>query len=150
MVGEGPVKCDLIRGVADRGLTNVRFGDHKPKHELPALLRTGDVTLFTFRRLSVLDYGISPLKVFDYMAAGRPVIFAASAFNNPVAEANAGITVEPEDPVALADAIERCADMPPAELDAMGRRGREFMAAHHSIEVLGPRFEDAIRGGAAP
>ncbi len=149
MIGDGPQKQALVAAAAERGLENIRFGNHQPKKELPALLQKCDATLFTFRRLSVLDYGISPLKIFDYMAAARPVIFAAAAWNNPVAEAGAGVTVEPDDAEALAGAIEQLADMPAVQREEMGRNGRTYVEAHHSVEVLGRRFEAAIAGQGA-
>jgi len=67
---------------------------------------------------------VYPNKVFDYMAAGRPVVLAIDGVIRQVVEqAQAGVFVPPGDPVALADAIRRLADDPEAAR-AMGQRGR--------------------------
>lgn len=56
-----------------RGLPNVHFLGLKPLEELPRYLRSFDVCLVPFRRTPELE-SISPLKIFEYLAAGRPVV----------------------------------------------------------------------------
>ena len=65
-----------------------------------------------------------PNKVFDYMAAGRPVLLAIDGVIRQVVEqAGAGVFVPPGDPSALAAAV-RClaADPPAAQADGAGRQ----------------------------
>jgi glycosyltransferase involved in cell wall biosynthesis len=100
----------------------------------------------SLKRLPVYSYGISPNKLFDYLAARRPVIFASSARNNPVAEAGAGITVPPENPSAVAGAVRRLVSLSPDERDEMGLRGRRYVEAHYSYERLSERLEEALEG----
>lgn len=56
-----------------RGLRNVHFLGLKHHDDLPLYLRHFDVCLVPFRRTPELE-SISPLKVFEYLAAGRPVV----------------------------------------------------------------------------
>jgi glycosyltransferase involved in cell wall biosynthesis len=56
-----------------RALRNVRLFGPKRYEEIPAYLRGLDVGLIPFRRNRVTDYSL-PLKVFEYLAAGRPVV----------------------------------------------------------------------------
>lgn len=56
-----------------RGLNNVHFLGLKPLNELPNYLRQFDVCLVPFRKTDELN-SISPLKIFEYIAAGRPVV----------------------------------------------------------------------------
>ena len=70
--------------------------------------RAFDACYVGYHRSSVYRFGIAPNKVYDYLAAGRPVILAAEAANDVVHDAGAGITVPPDDPAALADAIRSC------------------------------------------
>lgn len=56
-----------------RGLNNVHFLGLKPLKELPNYLRQFDVCLVPFRKTDELS-SISPLKIFEYIAAGRPVV----------------------------------------------------------------------------
>jgi glycosyltransferase involved in cell wall biosynthesis len=75
-----------------------------------------------------------PVKLFEYMAAGIPVI--ASDFplwRSIVAGAGCGVLVDPADPAAIATAIERLLG-DPDEAEEMGRRGREAVRETYNWE----------------
>jgi GT2 family glycosyltransferase/glycosyltransferase involved in cell wall biosynthesis/Tfp pilus assembly protein PilF len=65
--------CDTSRAVE---LPNVRFYGEKPYQELPALLREFDVAIIPFRIVE-LTRCTNPVKLYEYMAAGKPVVAAA-------------------------------------------------------------------------
>jgi glycosyltransferase involved in cell wall biosynthesis len=73
------------------------------------------------------------------------VLHSVEAGNDPVAEAQAGLTVLPEDAQAIAAGYRQLAALPAAERAAMGRRGRAFVLAHHSYPVLAARFLEALQ-----
>jgi glycosyltransferase involved in cell wall biosynthesis len=75
-----------------------------------------------------------PTKLFEYMAAGIPVI--ASDFplwRGFVQETDCGILVDPLDPQALAAAIEYLA-LNPGKAEAMGQRGRKVVERYFNWE----------------
>jgi glycosyltransferase involved in cell wall biosynthesis len=141
MIGDGPLKADLI-GLAQRlGLSNVSFYPSVPKDAIPAL--AGDADAFV---ISVLDlprlyrYGISMNKLFDYLASARPIIIASAAANNPVADAKAGITVAPGNPEQIAMAILQLFNSSADERKQMGRAGRRYVELHHGFDQLARRL----------
>jgi len=89
------------------------------------------------------EYGLSPNKMFDYMAAGKPVLIAA-AQPTIADEANAGIRYQPGDPQALAGAIRRSVEMPEAERAAMGERGRELVRTQYSTSAVTDQYEKLL------
>ena len=89
-------------------------------------------------------FGIAPNKLMDYMMAGRAVLHSVQAGNDPVAESDCGLTVAPESPTAVAEGLRRMAALSTEERASMGRRGREFVVAHHSYPVLARRFLEAV------
>ena len=89
-------------------------------------------------------YGISMNKLYDYLAAARPIIIASDAANNPVAEANAGITVSPGNSEELADAMLRMAEMSCNEREELGRNGRVYVEQFHSFKSLSGKFADVL------
>jgi glycosyltransferase involved in cell wall biosynthesis len=144
-VGNGAEKPVLMHHASELRLHSVRFEDWVPRECIPVLAAEADGLVFHLKALAVFDYGISPNKLFDYLAARRPVIFGCEARNNLVVEAKAGFTVPPEDPKALAGAVRGLVELPPDERAEMGLRGRRYVETHHSYERLGERLEGALR-----
>jgi glycosyltransferase involved in cell wall biosynthesis len=146
LVGSGPEKPALERRAAELGLASVHFFDPVPKSQVPALLQRFDVAYIGWRRHALYRFGISPNKLIDYMMAGRPILHAVAAGNDPVMEAGCGLTVAPDDPQAIADAVLAMQALDAPTRDALGRRGRAHALANHTYPVLAQRFLTALAG----
>ena len=144
LVGEGTEKVTLVNQANQWGLTNVTFVDPLPKSAIPSFLQQLDAAVMIFKRSNVYKYGVSPNKLFAYMAAAIPVVFAVESPNDPVAESQCGISVPSEDPESLAEAIIKLSQMPKEEREAMGRHGREYVEKYHSIPVLAEKLIQCI------
>ncbi|MFO1022643.1 MAG: glycosyltransferase family 4 protein [Planctomycetales bacterium] len=144
LVGGGPQKPKLIARAQEHGLTNLRFEDPVPKNEVHATLQQADAFLFTLQDSPVFQWGISPNKLFDYFSLARPIVFSLSIPNNPVADNNAGITVPPENPQAMADAILKLSRMTPEERWEMGMRGRRYVEENHDFRRLAEKLEAVL------
>jgi glycosyltransferase involved in cell wall biosynthesis len=124
-VGEGPVKKSLVRAARERGLENVTFHPQLPIDEISPILTASDALLVPLAANPTFA-GFVPSKLFDFMAAGRPVILSARGEAARIVErSGGGVVVEPENPEALARAAEWLANHPD-EANAIGERGREF------------------------
>jgi glycosyltransferase involved in cell wall biosynthesis len=100
-----------------------------PKTSIPHALAAADACIAILKPIELYKT-VYPNKVFDYMAAGRPVILAIDGVIRQVVEtAGAGIPVPPGDPESLAQAINRLA-ADPQEGQADGQRGRVYVEAH--------------------
>jgi len=140
LVGDGPEKVKLMQRAAELHLTNVEFSGSMPKREIPRAMQAADAFAYTVRSISELRYGISPQKLYEYMASGRPVVFAADAPNNPIEEASAGVTVAAENSEALAQGVLQLERMSDEERDRMGRNGIEYVRRYHDVSMLGDRL----------
>lgn len=149
MVGDGPDKPRLCRRVEMENIANVRFDPPVPKREVFSLLQEADAFIITAKKTDLYRYGISPNKLHEYMAAGRPTIFAGSSHNDPVAEATAGITVAPEDSAAIAAAAESLAAMSIDERWNMGVRARRYVEERHDFSGLSRRLEEVLQSALA-
>lgn len=134
LVGDGLVKQQLVEDASRRGLHNVVFRDPVAKQDMPALLAAADVGLHVLADVPLFRHGVSPNKLFDYMAAGRPVLT-----NTPgdvadlVATAGSGLAVEPNE---LAQGASALAATDEGERAAKGAAGRSFMETHRSRTVI--------------
>jgi len=131
-VGDGPTKAMLVDRARQLKLTNVHFHDQVPLEQMPRLLRASDALLVPLAAHPTFEAFV-PSKLLDFMAVGRPVVLAAAGESRRLLDAAAaGIGVAPEDPAALAGALESLADDPGAA-QAFGRRGREFARSRTRI-----------------
>jgi glycosyltransferase involved in cell wall biosynthesis len=140
LVGSGPEKPRLHARARDEGLDNICFFDPVSKQQMPALLQRFDVTYIGLQRQPLFRFGISPNKLIDYMMAGRPVLQAIEAGNDPVGEARCGLTVAAENPPAVAAGIRTLRAMTPAAREALGRNGTRYVLDNLTYDVLGARF----------
>lgn len=103
LVGSGSEKAALITAAED--LTNVRFLDPMPKSRLARVLKAADLGIHCIEPLPILTAGMSPNKLFDYMAAGLPTVSnAGSGLRAVISDGEAGRTGAPDSlPALIAD-----------------------------------------------
>ena len=135
-LGDGKEKPALQKQAAEMGLTNVLFLPPVPKTEMAAALAGADACLAILKPIE--EYKTTyPNKVFDYMAAGRPVVLAIDGVIRQVVEAaHCGVFAQPGDPAALAQAIRQLAADKTASR-RMGLAGRKYLEQHFSRSADG-------------
>jgi glycosyltransferase involved in cell wall biosynthesis len=145
LLGDGKEKPALQQSAAAMGLPNVTFLPPVPKSGMAAALAGADACLAILKPIEAYKTTY-PNKVFDYMAAGRPVLLAIDGVIREVIEASGGgLFVPPGDPAALAEAVRRLAD-DPAGCRAMGLAGRRYIEAHFSRPALAERLAGILEG----
>ena len=145
LIGDGPLKPFLMALAEQMMLKHVSFEPPVAKEAIPALAAQADAFIFPIADAPIfIKYGISANKLFDFLAAARPIIFACRSWNNPVAEAGAGLTAPPDDPAALAAAMLELASLPLEERQAMGARGRDYVLRNHSFTTLAEKLRDVL------
>lgn len=142
LVGTGPSKAALQRRAADLGLVNVYFLDPIPKSKIPALMKAADIGLHVLADVPLFRFGVSPNKVFDYLASGLPMITnVPGEVGDLVAASGGGIAVEP---TGLARGICELVHADPARLEAMSAAGIEYMRRHRSRTVMASRLQSLL------
>ena len=114
-VGDGPERAPAER--AARGVPGVLFTGAVPHDTMPQYLAAADIGVAPFDpgRHKALQLGFywSPLKIFEYMAAGLPVVAPALPRLARLVEPHReGVLYDPADPLALDRAIVTLADEP--------------------------------------
>ncbi len=145
LIGSGEKQKELMDTRDRWALTNVEFREPVEKKKIPALLSTADALWIGSRKVKNLyKYEFSFNKLFECLASGKPILFSINSSYNPVKEAGAGITVPPEDPEALSEAITRLYEMPVKERIKMGRKGISYAKEFHEIEKLADQFDHLL------
>ena len=125
-------------------LKNIEFRGSIPKSKVAQAQEEADVLVASVKDTPVYQFGINSNKVFDYFASGRPIVFAAKTPNNPVADANAGISIPPDDPKAMVAAIKTILSMLPEKRRIMGENGRKYAEIHFDVSLLAKKLENIL------
>lgn len=141
LVGDGPERSRLEQLADDRTIV---FAPAVAKRSVPPILRSIDAAVVHFTTTPVYRYGVSFNKLFEYMAAGRPVVFACESAYDPVAATRAGLTVPSDDPGRLAEAFITLADAGPEAHLRMGVAGRSYVIREHNIALIGARLANVL------
>ena len=147
LIGAGP-ELGRVRRAAER-LDGVTCTGALPHDALPACLAAADVGAapFDVGAHAPLSLGFfwSPLKVFEYMAAGLPVVAPAiDRLGRIVRDGQEGILYDAGDPAALAAAVETLCD--PARRRRLGAAARARVVAHFGWDRHCARLSDVVAG----
>lgn len=120
IVGEGPAHDELVALARSLALeARVRFAGPRPHREIPALLPAFDVAL-----VPAINPYASPLKLFEYMAAGiAPVAPDQPNLREVLEQGRNALLVAPGDGESLARALEQLARDAPLRAE-LGRAAR--------------------------
>lgn len=139
LLGDGKEKPNLQARAAELGLKNILFLPPVSKYEMAAALAGADACLAILKPLE--EYKTTyPNKVFDYMAAGRPVVLAIDGVIRAVVEAaDCGIFAAPGDAQALAQAVLQL-ETRRAAARRMGLNGRRALESDFSRAALAEKL----------
>ena len=144
LVGDGKEKDHLKEKAGTMGLNNIEFHDSLPKTGMPAMIAKADACLAILKPIDMYKTTY-PNKVFDYMAAGKPVVLAIDGVIREVVEkADCGIFCQPGDPQTLAEAILKLYQDPSAA-EKMGARGRTYLAEHFNRAEIAEEFINMVK-----
>lgn len=129
LVGDGKDRMKAQALAEELGLANVTFAGLRSKEQMKEVLGASDACLATLMPIPMFKT-VYPNKIFDYMAAGRPILLGIDGVIRTVVEsAGAGRFIEPNGHEPLADAVRAFADAPDA-CKAMGLSGRAYVEEH--------------------
>jgi len=141
LIGDGPERPAVER--VARGVPGIRFTGALPHDRLPAALAWADIGVAPFdpgRHASLtLGFYWSPLKVFEYMAVGLPVVAPAlPRLQRLVTHGTEGLLYDPDDPRGLDRALQELADPERRRrlgVAARARVVRDFSWAAHCAQL---------------
>lgn len=140
LVGDGETRPAVELQVHTLGLDRaVLFAGVVPHEQVPAQLAIADLAVAPWQQLG---WDLAPLKLFEYMAAGKAIVACeAGGIGQVIAHGVNGYLVRPDDATELAEAIVRLLQ-DPAERDRLGQNARRQAVEQHSWERYVERLEE--------
>ena len=143
-IGDGPLKFSLMK--ESKGFKNIIFKEPIPKKLIPNYMSKFDAILLSLNEVSVFKYGVSPNKLYDAYALGRPVISTALGdVNNEIEEYNLGVTAPPNNPNLLAESIKTLIKKSRKERESMAFNARKIAEEIYSREKIIRKYNDLLR-----
>jgi glycosyltransferase involved in cell wall biosynthesis len=140
LVGDGESKNKLVELVKELKLAaHFVFVGAVPYTEVPKYINAMDVCI-SFRK----GTPASPLKLYEYMVCGKPVVATDNPDNNFAKEINAGILIDPEKPEEVAGAIISLLKNDMVR-EQMGENGRKYVLEKRSWQAVTQEVEGVIK-----
>jgi glycosyltransferase involved in cell wall biosynthesis len=145
VAGEGEVRAGLEKRAHDRGLADrVLWVGQLPHHLIPGFLAALDAALLPYPALA--DFSFSPLKLYEYLAVGVPVVASDLGQIRTVLEGGRwGTLVRPGDPSALAEGV-RAVLADPIGAGEMAAAGRRLALQEHTWEQRARILTELLEG----
>jgi len=143
LVGEGARRSRLEARARELGLRNVEFIGERPRGEVPRWIAESHACLVLLRKSEVFRT-VVPSKMFEVMAVGRPIVLGVEGEARALLErAGAGISVPPENPAALSEAL-RDLRSDPDRRRTLGENGRRFVQSEFQRAPLAARYLELL------
>jgi glycosyltransferase involved in cell wall biosynthesis len=142
-LGDGKEKNNLIDFAKSLNLSNVQFSNPVPKNEIQAYFQASDVCIAILKSIDLYKTTY-PNKVFDYMAAGKPILLAIDGVIRDVVEAaQCGFYCQPGNPQAFADAVIQITNQKD-KMDEMGSHGKSYLEQHFNRKTIAKQLGEII------
>ncbi len=152
IVGGHPQEADrerVGRLVRELGLeSRVDFAGLVPPGDVPGALAAATMLVLPNTATTISERYTSPLKLFEYLALGRPIVASDStAIREVLRDGDTALLVPPGEPQALADALMRLSR--DGALAARLAAAAKALSASYSWEARAARLEGPLQAAAA-
>jgi glycosyltransferase involved in cell wall biosynthesis len=146
IVGDGPERTQVERLLEEHGvLKHTQMTGKVPSWDVPGLLTSMDVAAAPYHGLA--DFYFSPLKVYEYLASGVPVVTSRiGQLATLIRDNQTGLLCRPDDPEELASALERL-HKDPELCSRLGQQGRAQVLSNHSWQSVVDRILKLVTVG---
>ncbi len=141
LIGKGQEEGRYRELIKNKNLGNIFILAPVQKDYVPYLLRYADVLILNQGNV---QWGSSN-KLYDYLASGKPIISSVYARHNDiVSDIGGGISVTPENPQALVEAILQLQKMSPKEREQMGQQNVNYVKKNHDWNLMAGKLSDLL------
>ena len=137
--GDGDEREKLERRVRDEGIGNVEFKGKVEKKYVPSIVSRADLNFAHDDPSPIFRFGVSVNKMFDYLAAGKPILTDFPSPYNPSVQRGAGVCIDAPTVENVARGIEAMTSLPREEhtrMCANARRAAEDYDFKHLAAKL--------------
>lgn len=139
--GEGNEREALAQRAQEEGIHNFILKGFVAKQYIPYIVSNSDANIVHWGNASLLKYGVSYNKLFDYLAAGRPIFSTVRPGYSIVQEKNCGIHAEDPSPEGIAEGVLQLYQMAEDAREQMGKNARDASYEYDFKALTGQLIE---------
>jgi len=144
VIGDGPMKKEMIKITKDEKLGTIVFKDLSPKNEIVPFVQHAIASLVPLKSTPILDTS-SPNKLFESIAAGVPVIQNTNGWIKDFLNENRlGFTIDPSDAESLVEKIIELDAMPSTFFEVFARHSKAIAEREFDKKQLSARMLSSI------
>ena len=144
IVGGGKAEAEVRQLIETKGLKNIVMPGSRPKNEMSGVLAGSDVCVATLLNIKMFRT-VYPNKIFDYMAAGKPIALGIDGVIREVVEAaDGGKFFEPGNDEQLAETLLWMKNNQDDSLK-MGQRARKYVVEHFNRHAHSAEFVSLVQ-----
>lgn len=144
LIGDGQQKDELFEKAITNELETFKILDLMPKTELVNWVQWSMCTVIPLTDIPVIKHS-SPNKLFDALAAGKPVIQTTDGWiKTLLREHNCGYTISSDDPEKLANILIEMADNP-KKVKVMGKNAKKLAVNEFDKNTLATKMLNAMQ-----
>jgi glycosyltransferase involved in cell wall biosynthesis len=144
LVGSGERSKKLKEHCVQMGFDKVvHFAGHVPPERVPGYMAAADILLAPYEAQDLFYF--SPIKIFEYMAAGRAVLAASvGQIAEVIEDGTNGILYNPRDPESLGVGLDKLLDDPSLRR-RLGENARQTVVGHYTWRANAERVEALLK-----
>lgn len=132
IVGDGPLKNQYEKMVKNKGIEDsFIFVGEVPYNKVPLYINASDICIAPFTKAIGEHIGLSPLKIYEYLSCGKPVITSRFPDLDFIGKAHCGILTEPENVSEIENALIKLLESNELRSN-MGTNGRTYVLENHT------------------
>lgn len=138
-LGDGVHKETLEKRKVDENIDNVSFLGSIKKDYIPTFLESANIGLLPLHDSPVFNWGISPNKMYDYMAAKLPVVIMTDIDRDALHKENPSLLIRHNQAEKLVKLLSEL-QHEPKKTKEIGEQGYQFILQHCTWETLAEDF----------
>lgn len=141
--GNGDYVNHIRKRIAEENITNVEYKGAVKKREVPGILIKSNANILHWKNLAILKYGCSYNKLFEYLAAGKPILSTVNTGYSLFQRADCGVECSDNSIEQIAEGIKKIYRMSETEAEQMGEAARE-LGEQYDFKILTQKLIDII------
>ena len=145
LIGSGRERQELLDKISSLRLHNTHILNSIPKTQIQSALKLFDGLWIGAKSTDLYQFGVSPNKLFEYLYAGKPIIYSIDSGNfTPISDYKCGMQVKPEDAEDLANNILALKAIPIEARLKMGENGHNSAIKYFTYQSLTNKFQEIL------